>query len=355
MNLKKIVRTDHCLNCETPLHIESDNFCPNCGQLNNTKKETAFGLVKELVEEFLHLDAKVFQSLKPLLFNPGFLTVDYINGRRARYFHPVRMFLTISVIMFIVGGLTGGEDEGVKKNNSASALADGDIQKKEVDSVYMFDTEKQKLEKVPDTSTNENDITWSFGEVQVVTDSLQKYLDAGIVDPKALMDTFKVEKTFVNTIFFHQMVKTQLAGKTKLIDYYKHKLPWLLFSLMPVFAFVLYLFYIRRKIFFVDHLIHAFHLHSATFVIIALENVLSVIFPFDTGFIYLYIPIYYFISLKKVYKQSTRKTIFKGIGIGFFYFMFGIIVLSIIAAIMFLMILKKITSKDFFVPVLFSL
>ena len=124
MNLKKIVRANHCSNCETPLQVESDNFCPTCGQLNNTKKETAFGLVKELVEEFLHLDSKVIKSLVPLLFKPGFLTVDYINGKRARYFHPVRMFLIVIVIMFIVGGFSSNKEDGISKSKKQSTTAD---------------------------------------------------------------------------------------------------------------------------------------------------------------------------------------------------------------------------------------
>ena len=338
MNLKKISRADHCLNCNTPLSIESDNFCPTCGQLNNTKKETAVGLVKELVEEFLHLDSKVIKSLVPLLFKPGFLTVDYINGKRARYFHPVRMFLIVTVIMFIVGGLTSKQEESQTKNTSKANVATADSLLAEGDSVYSFDTEKQTLEKIPESSINGSDISWAFGEVKIHKDTLQRFLNDGVVDPTALMDSFNIEKTMFNSIFFNQLVKTQLAGKDKLIDYYKHELPWLLFSLMPVFAFVLFLFYIRRKIYFVDHLIYAFHLHTATFVIIIIQDLLSLISPIDTGWIYLYVPIYYFVSLKKVYHQSTRKTIFKGIGIGVFYFSLGAVAIALIAAALFLMI-----------------
>ena len=133
-------------------------------------------------------------------------------------------------------------------------------------------------------------------------------------------------------------IKAKKAGKDKIIDYYKHKLPWLLFSLMPVFAFVLYLFYIRRKIFFVDHLIFAFHLHAATFVIITIQDLITWLTPLNADILSYYIPIYYFISLKKVYGQSIPKTIFKGIGIGFFYLIVGFLVLLLVAGLMFLMI-----------------
>lgn len=345
MNLKKIVRANHCLNCDTPLNIEVDNFCPACGQLNNTKKETAFGLVKELVEEFLHLDSKVFKSVVPLLFKPGFLTVDYIQGKRARYFQPVRMFLIITVILFIVGGIASKKEEKIEKQQKQTAVSDSSSIGKnseilEKDSTYVFDTEKWTVDKdVVDTdSINHANFYWGFGDVRIPKDTLQRYLDLGITDPAVLMDTFKIEKSFFNTIFFNQAVKSQLAGKDQVFDYYKHKLPWLLFSLMPVFAFVMYLFYIRRKIFFVDHLIYAFHLHTATFVVIIFQDLITLFSPVQTELFYLYIPIYYFVSLKRVYRQSTSKTILKGIGIGFFYLILGLIALFFIAALLFLMI-----------------
>lgn len=345
MNLKKISRADHCLNCNTPLSVESDNFCPTCGQLNNTKKETAIELVKELVEEFLHLDSKVIRSLVPLLFKPGFLTVDYINGKRARYFHPVRMFLIVTVIMFIVAGFSSNKEEAISKSKKQTATVDSsnvisDTLNLRADSTYIFNTETLEFERVggDKTGVDNANFYWSFGSVKIQRDTLQHYLDKGVIDPSALMDTFKIEKTFFNTIFFSQAIKSQLAGKDKIIDYYKHKLPWLLFSLMPVFAFVLYLFYIRRKIFFVDHLIFAFHLHAATFVINIIQDLITWLTPLNSDILGFYIPIYYFISLKKVYGQSIPKTIFKGIGIGFFYLIFGFLVLLLVAGLMFLMI-----------------
>jgi hypothetical protein len=110
MNLRRIVRADKCLNFGHILDPAADNFCSHCGQLNNTKKESAFELIRELVEEFLHVDSKASRSLIPLLTKPGFLTVSYLEGKRARYFHPVRLFLTVTIIMFIVQGIFNKED-----------------------------------------------------------------------------------------------------------------------------------------------------------------------------------------------------------------------------------------------------
>ena len=137
---------------------------------------------------------------------------------------------------------------------------------------------------------------------------------------------------------FSQIVQKQKMGYKDLASYYKSKLPWLLFSLMPVFAFVLFLLYIRRKIFFVDHLIHAFHLHSAVFLIIAVSGLLYLITGWDTDWLLLYIPVYYYLSLHRVYGQSWSKTFLKGTFAGVLYTLLGILVLSFVALVMFLLL-----------------
>ena len=341
MNLKHIRRADHCLNCQTPLNQEQDNFCPSCGQVNNVKKETAIGLVRELIEEFLHLDSKVMRSLVPLLFKPGFLTVDYNNGRRARYFHPVRMFLTLTVVFFIISGLTDKPSTGKKeKKEDATAVLDSlAADFNAADSALVYDTEKGFVTE-PETPDSGQKVgfSYAFGEVTVDPDSLQYFLDKGITDPEILMDTFKIEKDYFNRFAFTQIVKKQQGGFKRIGDYYKSKLPWLLFSLMPVFAFVLYLFYIRKKIFFVDHLICAFHLHSAVFVLLSIVGLLDFFLPVDLDWLLLCIPVYYFLTLKNVYKQSWMRTMVKGFGIGFLYFGLGLFSVAIISAILFLFI-----------------
>lgn len=336
MNLKHIKRSDKCLNCGQSLNPEHDNFCPHCGQVNNVKKETAIGLVKELVEEFLHLDSKVMASLVPLLIKPGFLTRDYTSGRRARYFHPVRMFLTLTVIMFIVTGMVSHRVEQEEQQQHTTFTDTAQAEEAANDSTLIFDTDEGIKYEPRSASKDKIGFNWSFGKVNVNPDTLHNYIERGVTDEEALMDTFGIEKTVFNKFMFSQIVQKQKLGYKDLSSYYKSKLPWLLFSLMPVFAFVLYLLYIRRKIFFVDHLIFAFHLHSALFLIISFSGVLSLISGFDTDWMLFYIPIYYYIAVHSVYGQGWAKTFLKGSIAGFLYAFLGVMVLAFVAVVMFL-------------------
>ena len=77
-------------------------YCHVCGQENTVPREGFGGLVLHFFYDITHFDGKFFQSLKYLLFKPGFLSKEYVRGRRASYLHPVRMYVFTSAIFFLV-------------------------------------------------------------------------------------------------------------------------------------------------------------------------------------------------------------------------------------------------------------
>ena len=345
MELNNTQRSETCLNCGLSLNPEKDNFCPVCGQLNNIKKETAIGLVQELVSDFMHLDSKVSRSLLPLLVRPGYLTKEYISGRRVRYFHPVRLFLTLTVILFIISGLQKKNEPRILKAPDKGAFTDSttqDLQSSSTknDTSSHKVTESGKTWRFKENNTSHSDsgtLSLNIGELDVNIDTLRMMIDAGNLDNEAMMDKLGIEKNLFSKIMFSQIVRVQKQGFDKLRDYYTNKLPWMLFALMPVFAFVLYLLYIRKKIYFVDHLIHAFHLHSAVFLIMSLAGLLQWLTGWSTNWMLLYIPAYYYISQQRVYGQPWPSSIAKGTLAGILYLILGLFAMFLVAGIMFLM------------------
>ncbi|HEX7177294.1 MAG TPA: DUF3667 domain-containing protein [Pyrinomonadaceae bacterium] len=94
-----------CLNCGAGLLGE---FCHVCGQKKAHAHELGvrhfFG---HLLHEITHLDSnKIARTLKALLFQPGLLTEEYLAGRKGRHINPIRVYLTISALFFIVGWAT---------------------------------------------------------------------------------------------------------------------------------------------------------------------------------------------------------------------------------------------------------
>jgi hypothetical protein len=88
-----------CLNCGATVH---GRYCHICGQENVVPKETFWHMVTHFFYDITHFDSKFFESVKDLSFRPGFLSKEYMLGRRASYLHPVRMYVFTSAIFFLL-------------------------------------------------------------------------------------------------------------------------------------------------------------------------------------------------------------------------------------------------------------
>ncbi|MBK7970818.1 MAG: DUF3667 domain-containing protein [Bacteroidetes bacterium] len=80
----------------------------------------------ELIQGFLSVDSRLTQSVPALLFRPGLLSKEYLRGRRQRYLDPIRMFITITVLYFLIASF-GSEDpkkeiEKLVENDSTGVL-----------------------------------------------------------------------------------------------------------------------------------------------------------------------------------------------------------------------------------------
>ena len=312
MNLHHIKRSDSCLNCGTRLDPEIHNFCPHCGQLNNVRKETVGHLLRDLVEEFLHLDSKVMRSLVPLITKPGQIAREYIAGQRVRYFHPVRMFLTLTVILFIVMG-SGSSHQNEHESEDEFTLSVG---------TNAENRDSSDIDTLSDVSFSRS--------------ALRRLMtEGGITDPNALMDSIRLERSFRNRLVFGLYLKTLDRNRMSFSDFLMSKAHWILFTMMPVFAVALLMFYGRRQFTMVDHLVHAFYLHSGVFLILTVSGLISLlIYPdFDIILVVL-LPAYYLISLRTVYEQSWLRTILVGLNVGIAYLAMATVAVILISAIL---------------------
>ena len=88
-----------CLNCGW----EVERFyCPNCGQHIASHTKGVWQFIQEFLEEFLRFDSKLVRTLVPLVTKPGFLTTEWTSGKRVRYISPLKLYITISALCFLV-------------------------------------------------------------------------------------------------------------------------------------------------------------------------------------------------------------------------------------------------------------
>lgn len=100
----------HCRNCGAELH---GPFCHACGQKAVAATVGVHDFVHEATHEFLHLDGKIGRTVKLLVTRPGQLTKEFVEGRRARYISPLRVYLTCSLLFFFLAAVIPGAREGI--------------------------------------------------------------------------------------------------------------------------------------------------------------------------------------------------------------------------------------------------
>lgn len=105
-----------CANCG---HVAAGSHCPSCGQKRVEPGDLSLRHAwHHLTHELLHLDGRIWNTFRLLLTSPGTLSCDFLEGRRARHIHPIRLFIVIGIVFFIfakvyppfdVGALQGGQ------------------------------------------------------------------------------------------------------------------------------------------------------------------------------------------------------------------------------------------------------
>ncbi len=89
-----------CLNCETSY---KGNFCHHCGQKKINEEELKVrNIFLRAVHEISDIDSKLFTTVKYLFLKPGFLTEEYIKGRKDSYYSPIKLFILASLSYFLI-------------------------------------------------------------------------------------------------------------------------------------------------------------------------------------------------------------------------------------------------------------
>jgi uncharacterized protein DUF3667 len=88
-----------CANCGALLQ---GKYCSQCGQKIASVNRTLGEFLHELLHEIAHVDGKIVTTLRLLITKPGFLSLEYLEGRRARYVALIRLYLLLSVACFAI-------------------------------------------------------------------------------------------------------------------------------------------------------------------------------------------------------------------------------------------------------------
>lgn len=263
-----------CHNCDLALQ-PGGHFCPHCGQEARLHPASMREFIHEFVGHYVALEGPLWRTLWAMLFLPGRLTREYFLGRRRRYVQPLRLYLSISFVFFIAVHLLPGDHMlTVQRDDQAIAQA----------------------RKGSCTSPGSVCSWW------------ERRLD-GVGERLASGSAAQVQKRM-----------DKLA-------------PYAMLLMQPVFAGLLALMFLRRRMKYAEHFVFSLHLHACWFT----AYLLTLVVPAMTMVIVALVLLHGVIALRTVYGTSWWGGVWRGGLLTAFYLpllMVGAVALVIAAALL---------------------
>ncbi|HEX6369217.1 MAG TPA: DUF3667 domain-containing protein [Longimicrobium sp.] len=307
-----------CLNCGD---ATIGWYCPTCGQRKSDVRISLRRMMMEALNDQLSLNSTFPRTLGALFFRPGHLTREYVQGRIVRYIPPFRLYLVSSLIFFLLLPLVA--DPGrISMGEETQARADSLRSVRMADSVLLAHARK----------TGEDTVTLSRS-LRRAPRPAQGSIEFGpnpdnvhsLIKPVARR--MKATETRLNAMPRNEAVRT-------LIEAFEENAPVGVFVMMPLFALILKMLYVRQKRFYVEHFVFSLHVHAFVFsvgavLMLARWNWLQVV-------LLAWFLLYLFLSLKRVYGQGIVATFFKWCLLGVCYsvlLIFGVMATVLATAI----------------------
>ncbi len=332
----------YCLNCGAQLRGQ---YCGYCGQRSRSRLISLWELISDAFGDMFELDSRLWRTLGPLLRRPGLLTADYLQGKRVRYMPPFRMYLVLSLIFFLVAFFNPREELGILYEPQTEAELAA-IEEEQADA--LREEIAEQLESIPEGTLTEEELA----EIAEITERIDEGPEVRITDASGEvgddcdvdLGTMEEDWPWLAKRVTPDRVQAlceriQEDGWRWLAKEIIEDTPVALILLLPLMAFVLKVLYPLSRRFYVEHLLFFVHFHSFFFLMLILTVVYSrvggwirlpevaVVLPIVVAG--LYIPVYLFLAMRRVYGQGRLVTFLKYIALlaaylfGSFMLMFG--------------------------------
>jgi len=364
-----------CLNCGQPL-LKNENFCSYCGQKNITNKLSLSSFINSLFEGFLSYDSRFWNTFLLLLTKPGKVSKDYVEGKRARFVNPFQLYLNISIIFFLIVGIStkfssDSNDDNVFINTKTAIDSISQKEKIKLDSILsnvneinpvLIDSSKTKI--VTDMNTAlallkndtskvkkeysyfiKKDTATYINVYNRITDFHHFYNEFPTYSVSIALDSLGYEKTFWNKMYYQQTInsnknfeKYKTEGIKSFIKTVTSYISISLFIFLPFFTLFLCLIYIRKKYTYIENLVFVFHVQTVFFLLLSIFYLLNFLVKSE-GFLVIFILLFAFYlykALRNFYNQGRFKTIIKFILLNGFYMFLASIGFLIIAVLSFI-------------------
>lgn len=283
----------NCLNCGAHL---TGQYCGQCGQRAVGRFISIWQLLRDAFGDLLELDSRLWRTMIPLLIRPGLLTKDYLQGRRARYMPPFRMYLVLSLLFFVVAFFNPRDNLAIFYEPVVAPTV-------EVMPEDEVSAEDESEEDEPEEADAGFLTDCSIGELDL---DLESGWIKRRMTPERLAAVCK---------------RVQAIGEAGVKKAVLENIPAALIVLLPIMAFVLKPLYSLSRRYYVEHVLFFVHFHSFVFFILTLEILFTrlgewlgfaeTLFSLIVIAATLYIPVYLFVGMRRVYGQGRALTFLK--------------------------------------------
>ena len=291
-----------CDNCGMPVERR---FCGNCGQRLEPPVHSLWHFTKVATEDLTHADSRVWRTLAALLFKPGYLTREFLYGRRASYLPPVRLYLVLSVAFFLWASAGHRSPRVVEIGAGDHGAPTAVVKPLAGGTTSVFSP------ALPGESAEQRTAR--------ICSTLVHY--EGPLEKQVLPAWRRVCPRLV------------ADNGRELMEAYLHNVPRAMFLFLPLLAGVMMLMYWWPRHYYVEHLLLLVHNHAFVFLIVPLAWMLSALLPGGGSWLraatVLYIPWYMFRSMRVVYGQGRALTLVKVGAVSLFYLVSGALMLAL--------------------------
>src|SRR5438270_9733617 len=269
----------HCENCDALL---TGRWCSNCGQAAIDYRRSFRHVIVDALDSFLNFESKFFATIGWLIARPWHLTNQFLAGRRVRYVHPLRLYLLVSILFFFVVNYWAksihADPSKLSAEDRAEIAADPDIPP-EVKARVRRTLDAKGLTQPEAEASPSPEAAVSPRPRAIVSPppSLASPSPSGEFGPLVQFDkppSDKFEK------WLEQRAKEKMGehgSKMALfIATLFNNLPYMMLCCIPLFALVLKVLYVRKRIFYIDHLVYALHIHSFAYLAIMLIVLITI-------------------------------------------------------------------------------
>lgn len=308
-----------CANCGARL---VGKYCSECGQRHHDHPVHDFWhFISEALEDLTHADSRLWQTLGALLFRPGLLTSEFLEGHRVRYLPPVRLYLVVSLLFFIIVGI----DAQLAKSYVVLSVHGKSLHYQVVPAEGP--TSPGAAARTPAQAGTGNEVSTLPLTPKARQQACQR--TAGYVR----QDGGWLAR-FAPRVRQNCLTVLAAGGVVHFNEIAERNLERAMFVFLPLLALALKPLYRRPPRHYIEHLLFFLHSHAFLFVALGASTLIGlitsspiVLAPIDTA-IAIYVPIYFYLAMLRVYGQGGWLTLSKLTALAVVYFCLGLVMIG---------------------------